>query len=220
VDWDLSTFTPKKHHFNAPVSCAFFSCSGWIVACPLYQHPVLISPSGEIIEITGLPSGSGAEIKTIYYACWAHQGDFLFLTGNKGQIHIVRDGICIKTAGTSSSTIKSAQISADGNFLLLNCADRVIRLVKLTRTGEDIDLQVLGMAFLFYPSEIYGFCREGAVGRLCVQRVGRLRHWGCRKKKYPQHLHLGSAHGQFNQNARRAHGVYFGSHGTLYVLNV
>jgi WD40 repeat protein len=169
VDWDLSTFTPKKHHFNAPVSCAFFSRTGWIVACPLYQHPVLINPSGEIIEITGLPSGS-AEIKTIYYACWAHEGDFLFLTGNKGQVHIIRDGHCIKTASTSSSTIKSAQISADGNFLLLNCADRVIRLVKLTRTGSDIDLQVLGMALfvLIVSSEIYGLCRESAVGLVCV----------------------------------------------------
>lgn len=157
VVWE-NLLTPRKYQFNAPLSCARFSVNNWIAVCPLYQSPVLIDPEGRIVEIVDLPANGDSDKKSIHYACWAKKSNVLFLTGSRGQVHIIRDGRYVKTTSPSSSSIKSIQISADENYLLLNCADRIIRLVKIVNSESLIDLQMMGtIVAADIHSQVYGF---------------------------------------------------------------
>ncbi|KAJ3396829.1 chromatin binding protein [Lobulomyces angularis] len=125
--------------FEAPLSCAFFHIDrdDLIVACPIYDTPVAICLSRndlkhKRVKFTGLPA---SDKKTVYCGCFSNKyPNTLYLGSNKGllfTVNVETTEVIETCRATGGASIKSIKQSNCGNYLLINCSDRILRLLSV-----------------------------------------------------------------------------------------
>ncbi|VEL16629.1 unnamed protein product, partial [Protopolystoma xenopodis] len=133
--WDIITSDCERtFRFPCPIMRVQFHPrnTNQILVCPLRHPPVLIST--QIGAPTIIQPEEENDLSIV--ASYDRRGNYIFTGNSKGKVSIYKTDTLklvnsFRSTSTANAAIKSIEFARRGEYFLINCADRVIRVYNL-----------------------------------------------------------------------------------------